>query len=98
MDIDTNPAKYDTWPECNCRVHAGFNRGVNRVWDRVLSEVTRLQAINPTYKVKVTGHSLGAALAQLCGMRLVQAGFDVSMINFGQPRTGDSDYAAFSNI
>ena len=98
MDADTNPAKYDTWPECNCRVHAGFNRGVNRVWDRVLSEVTRLQAINPTYKVKVTGHSLGAALAQLCGMRLVQAGFDVSMINFGQPRTGDSDYAAFSNI
>ena len=71
MDIDTNPAKYDTWPECNCRVHAGFNRGVNRVWDDVLKEVTRLQAMNPTYKVKVTGHSLGAALAQLAGMRLV---------------------------
>ena len=98
MDIDTNPAKYDTWPECNCRVHAGFNRGVNRVWDTVLKEVTRLQALNPTYKVKVTGHSLGAALAQLCGMRLVQSGFDVSMINFGQPRTGDDTYAAFSNI
>lgn len=42
MDLDSNPALYETWPECNCRVHAGFNRGVNRVWDSVLTEVTRL--------------------------------------------------------
>lgn len=33
----------------------------------------------------------------MTGMRLIQAGFDASMINFGQPRTGDNDYAAFSN-
>lgn len=71
MDADTNPTPYDTWPECNCRVHAGFNRGVNRVWNDVLTEVTRLQTLYPNYKVKTTGHSLGAALAQLCGMRLV---------------------------
>ena len=63
MDADTNPTPSDTWPECNCKVHAGFNRGVNRVWNDVFAEVSRLQAINPTYKVKVTGHSLGAALA-----------------------------------
>jgi Lipase (class 3) len=42
MDLDTNPKSYDTWPECNCKVHAGFNRGINRVWDDVLQEVTRL--------------------------------------------------------
>ena len=31
------------------------------------------------------------------GMRLAQVGIDVYMINFGQPRTGDIDYANFSN-
>lgn len=67
------------------------------MWDQVYPEVTRLQALFPTYQVKVTGHSLGAALAQLQGMRLTQVGIDVYMINFGQPRTGDIDYANFSN-
>ncbi len=31
----------------------------------------------PKYQVKVTGHSLGGALAQITGMRLIQAGYDV---------------------
>ena len=97
MNLDVTQSNYTTWPECNCKVHAGWNNGVNLVWDNVLAEVTRLQALYPTYTVKVTGHSLGAALAQLTGMRLIQAGFNVSMINFGQPRTGDTAYAAFSN-
>lgn len=49
MDLDTTQNSYDTWPDCNCKVHAGFNRAVNLVWESVLGEVSRLQALNPTY-------------------------------------------------
>ena len=47
--------------------------------------------------IKVTGHSLGAAVAQLTGMTLIKQGLNVHMINFGQPRVGDTNYANFSN-
>jgi len=53
--------------------------------------------LNPGYSLKVTGHSLGAALAHLTGMNLIKAGYNVQMINFGQPRLGDDTYAAFAN-
>ena len=45
--------------------------------------------------MKVTGHSLGAALALLNGMALLKEGVTSTMINFGQPRVGDNAYAAF---
>lgn len=30
-------------------------------------------------------------------MELINSGYSVSMINFGQPRVGEKNYAAFSN-
>lgn len=75
-----------------------MQRGAEAVYDDVLAEVQRLKALYPTYAVKVTGHSLGAAHAQLTSMSLIKDGIPVEhMYNFGQPRTGDSDYAAFCN-
>jgi hypothetical protein len=51
----------------------------------------------PTYKVKTTGHSLGAALAQGTALLLIKNDIEVAnMINFGQPRFGDKTFAAFS--
>jgi len=51
----------------------------------------------PFSKLKVTGHSLGGALAQLTAMSLIKDGYHVDqMINFGAPRVGDSTYATFS--
>ena len=49
----------------------------------------------PNYSVKTTGHSLGGALALLMQMDLIKAGYGATMINFGQPRVGDKDFAAF---
>ena len=48
-------------------------------------------------KVKATGHSLGAALANLTAMNLAVVGYDVSLYNFGQPRVGNKEYADFCN-
>jgi len=39
--------------------------------------------MHPSYQVKVTGHSLGGALAQITGMKLIKQGIDVYMIDFG---------------
>jgi hypothetical protein len=41
--------------------------------------------------------SFGAGLAQINGMALIKDGYDVYMINSGAARTGDEDYAEFSN-
>ena len=64
----------------------------------ILSEVKRLRGKYPDYHVKCTGHSLGAALAQLTAMSLKDNGITVSTLyNFGQPRIGDANYASCSS-
>ena len=63
----------------------------------VLAEVQRLKLLYPTYSVKTTGHSLGGALALLTQLDLIKDGYDVDMYNFGQPRAGDKNFAAFAN-
>lgn len=62
----------------------------------MLNEVKRLMVEFPTYQVKTTGHSLGGALAILTAMELEANGITTTMINFGQPRVGDSDWADFT--
>jgi predicted lipase len=95
-DIDARKAEYSSFPECNCQVHKGFYEAEQHVIDRVIREVRRLQVLYPTYSVKITGYSLGAALAQLTSMDLIKAGVVVkSVYTFGQPRTGDQAYSSF---
>ena len=54
------------------------------VYDECFGEVSKLLEEHPSARVRVTGHSLGAALAQLTAMHLIKDGFsEVSMINFG---------------
>jgi hypothetical protein len=95
-NIDARKVNYTSFPECNCQVHKGFYEAEQNIIDRVIREVKRLKVSNPTYTVKVTGHSLGAALAQLTSMDLMKAGLTVKNVyNFGQPRTGDQKYSSF---
>lgn len=82
-DMTTDKTAYTSFPECNCQVHDGFYNAEQRVIEGVVSEVSRLRGSYPTAAIKTTGHSLGAALAQLAAMDLVKAGYDVSLINFG---------------
>uniref|UniRef100_A0A915EPU8 Fungal lipase-like domain-containing protein n=1 Tax=Ditylenchus dipsaci TaxID=166011 RepID=A0A915EPU8_9BILA len=60
-------------------------------------DLESLQKAYPNYDLWMTGHSLGGALASLAAAQIVADGkFDVSKIKlytFGQPRTGDADYA-----
>lgn len=95
-NLDAFKTAYATYPECNCQVHKGFYNAEQKVIGGIISEVEKLKSLYSSYAVKVTGHSLGAALAQLTSMDLLKAGFANTVYNFGQPRTGDQTYAAFA--
>jgi len=51
----------------------------------------------PDYELWVTGHSLGGSMASLCAAAVVKMGLisadKVKLMTFGQPRTGDLNFA-----
>lgn len=64
----------------------------------ILSAVQSLRSKYPSYAVKSTGHSLGAALSQITAMSLKDSGITPATIyNFGQPRIGDANYGSCSS-
>jgi len=80
------------------QVHQGFLAAYNSIADSVLSAVKSQAAKFPSYTLVVTGHSLGAAIAALGAVSLKTALPDATMklYTFGQPRTGDANWAAFA--
>lgn len=78
----------------DCNVHNGFYEMTQRLFSEILGTVSS------TYHsghLVVTGHSEGAAVAQLTCMEFQSYDIDCELYNFGQPRVGDADYAAFAN-
>ena len=96
-DFEVKLVYYDTFPECNCNVHYGFYNSALGVVNKTIESVKSLKVKYPSYSVMVTGHSYGAACGQLLAMELVKKGINVKLYNYGQPRVGDSNYAAFVN-
>jgi hypothetical protein len=78
-------------------VHSGFFKQLfeGGVYRDILTEVQRLVAEHPDYRVYVTGHSLGAALASLCGYELANdIENDVTVVSFASPRVGNWKWKA----
>jgi predicted lipase len=74
-------------PEPAGAVHAGFLMGVRPVMDAVADSIRSAGGS----KVFLTGHSLGAAQAQLAAIILERRGIRVDGVyTFGSPRLGDS--------
>lgn len=74
-------------------VHSGFKTALDSVWSQVTSKLGPPAAQQKD--IWVTGHSLGAALAQLAALRLTRAGYRVQRVyTFGTPRIGDKDFVA----
>jgi hypothetical protein len=91
------------------RIHGGYynymfkltedktDKSEFRKYDEILEDVKSLLKKNPTYKLYVTGHSLGAALANLMAFYLVcdpEIPKPVTCINFASPRLGDANFLA----
>jgi pimeloyl-ACP methyl ester carboxylesterase len=77
------------WAEGN--IHPGFAGALAAVWPQITEHLGL-----PGQQQKelwVTGHSLGAALAQLAALHLTKLGYRVRAVyTFGTPRVGDSGF------
>lgn len=91
---DLNTAMMDYQYCDGCEVHKGFYTAQQDVIEGILYVVKTLQNQHPTYRVVVTGHSLGGALATYTAMDLHREGVSkVHLINFGSPRCGNKEFA-----
>ena len=78
-------------------VQTYWKRGFEKLWPSMESKVKALIADNPSYKIWVTGHSLGGAMASLASAWLrynnVASRDKIVSYTFGMPRVGNYDYA-----
>ena len=97
-DFELRMTSYTSFVDCvDCNVHKGFYKSALAIREKTIDSVARLVQDYPRFNVIVTGHSYGAAVAQLLAMEIEQEGVDVHIYNYGQPRTGDDNYATFVN-
>lgn len=76
------------------KTHNGFREASEGIWDSLSHEISSRHAGKRLF---VTGHSLGAALAQLAAYRLNERGFDVQVYLFGAPNVGNKAFSEAYN-
>tara|TARA_R110002096_G_scaffold206192_10_gene392413 strand:+ start:35333 stop:36256 length:924 start_codon:yes stop_codon:yes gene_type:complete len=87
------------WFDVPGRIHTGFWRALNQIWDAVIIPLMALSKSSGK-KIVISGHSLGGAIATLVAARIATK-FDresiVSIYTFGQPRVGNAKFAKSMN-
>ncbi|KAI8367850.1 lipase [Choanephora cucurbitarum] len=82
------------------KVHSGFYNALKDSSKTYLPVVKSLLSSNPQYKIVVTGHSLGGALALLAGVDLLASESNITsdnlmIVTYGGPRVGNRKFAEF---
>ncbi|RYP47483.1 hypothetical protein DL768_006455 [Monosporascus sp. mg162] len=98
VDLSEDLVPFNTTGVTNCEgcmAHEGFLKAWNSVAQESIDDVNAELAANSGYKVIVTGHSLGGALASLATVSMLGSGIDVTTFTYGQPRTGNQAFADF---
>ena len=95
IDADLTPSVDPVLGEPGGLIHRGFSVALDSVWTD-LTEL--LQDWNPgtPSRLWLTGHSLGAALAELAAVRLAARGAPMAVAGvygFGKPRVGNAGFA-----
>lgn len=76
------------------KAHAGFVETEAAHASEVKALVVKAAAkCNGTKELVLTGHSLGAGIATMSALRLVDDGYMVQLITFGSPRPGNDAFA-----
>jgi len=77
-------------------VHTGFLSAYNLVASTVLSTIEVQVACYPSYKIVVTGHSLGGAVASIAALSIkgVFPDTPLTLYTYGQPRTGNAGFTS----
>ncbi|GAA5810995.1 hypothetical protein MFLAVUS_004424 [Mucor flavus] len=87
-------------PVKGAKVHKGFLASYNEVVNTFFPVLKDALDANPTYKVEISGHSLGGAQALLAGMDLYQRDKrltpkNLSIYTVGCPRVGNPAFAYY---
>ncbi|KAF7721427.1 hypothetical protein EC973_004692 [Apophysomyces ossiformis] len=87
-------------PVSGAKVHTGFYKAYKEVAEHVVMEMRKQLDKYPKYKVVVTGHSLGGALAILGALDLYQRDTrfsknNLSIYTYGGPRVGNPEFAYY---
>uniref|UniRef100_A0A914CD65 Fungal lipase-like domain-containing protein n=1 Tax=Acrobeloides nanus TaxID=290746 RepID=A0A914CD65_9BILA len=73
--------------------------GYAQVKEEELATILKNQSLYVDHRSLITGHSLGAAMSALAAGYLINYGYvtpdNVKLINFGMPRTGDSNFSTY---
>ena len=70
-------------------IHAGIHSGFLKVYNIFRDELLdKIEKINPK-QIIIAGHSLGGAIATICGLELKISGYNVVVYNFACPCVGD---------
>lgn len=79
-----------------CRGYTGLWEAWSEVKDAVIQGVTAAQKANPSYRVLVTGHSLGGGISAIAAVELRNTGLFADMATFGGPRFGNEAFAEYA--
>lgn len=88
------------YPYCEgCKVHRGFYSAAKSLYSQLVPILFYTSSLNPIH-VTFTGHSLGAALAELVAgeytaMKEQPSKTVVNAMGFGKPRVGNKAYASW---
>lgn len=81
------------------KVHNGFLRMSNSLYEQTQTELLKLIKKHPQYNIVITGHSLGGAIATINAFNLVQNKIltweQIELYTFGQPRVGNKKFAKY---
>lgn len=97
--VDLNIIRRHTDLCKHCHVHGGFWDAWTEIRDRAKTGVLHAVETYPDYRLVITGHSLGGAIATLAAGEFRKMGDDLAtrteLYTFGSPRVGNGHTAAF---
>jgi hypothetical protein len=78
------------------RVHQGFYKAWTEIATPVRRALLKSKIQHPEYKVIITGHSLGGAIATIAAAHLRAIdGYQLDLYTYGQPRVGNNVFTDF---
>ena len=78
-----------------CTVHKGFYDASKEIYDNIFAELMELSDRYPDYKLIITGHSLGGALAPFIANECLLLGKFPTVVTFGSPKIGNTFFASW---
>ncbi|KAG0126301.1 Alpha/Beta hydrolase protein [Tuber indicum] len=79
----------------SCKLHTGFHNAFRLAFPPILASVNSLRAQYPSYKLVVTGHSFGGALATITATEFRRLGYATELYTYGAPRVGNDKFCLF---